>query len=119
MEISRQFPRTSYRRLEGGTSQKRHTSCRESLRRVDPVGVVQKWGALCQRRKYTCAVKGVDECIVDTLLSWCPLKDDKLPEGNAEGERPSLDTASNGVPAYCRKTHCVSSTVCCVVRRKM
>ena len=92
---------------------------RESLRRVDPVGVVQKWGALCQRRKYTWAVKGVDESIVDTLLSWCPLKDDKLPEGNGEEELPSLNTASNGVPAHCRKTHYVSSTVCCVLRRKI
>ena len=32
---------------------------------------------------------------MDTLLSRSPLKDDKDPEVDVDGERPSLDTADN------------------------
>ena len=56
MEITRHFPRIGYRRLEGELRRRGilvpRFRYRESLRRVDPIGVVQRWGSLCQRRKY-------------------------------------------------------------------
>lgn len=56
MEIIRQFPRIGYCRLEGELQRRgilvARSRYRESLRRIDPIGVVQRWGNLCQRRKY-------------------------------------------------------------------
>lgn len=56
-EIASQFPRIGYRRLEGelrsrGTTITR-ARVRESLRRVDPIGVLQRCRGLCSRRQYS------------------------------------------------------------------
>ena len=57
MEITHQFPRIGYRRSEGELRRRgklvTRSRYRESLRRVDPIGVVQRWASVCRRRKYS------------------------------------------------------------------
>ena len=52
-----QFPNIGYRRLEGELRSRNimitRARCREVLRRLDPVGVVDRLRSLCYRRKYS------------------------------------------------------------------
>lgn len=55
--IMEQFPNIGYSRLEGELRRRNilvpRARCRETLRRLDPVGVVDRLHSLCYGRKYS------------------------------------------------------------------